>query len=331
MKRFYALLTTCALVALSSAVAEADPIEIKFGITTPVDSPLDLAVKIDMAEFIKTRSNGKYVIVSYPGCALGGPDAILQSLQRGSVQFAVEGSANWSTQIPELGAFDLPYVFMTKEDAVRYFDSESGKRLGQICEKRVKLTKFMGIECGGFRQISTTKYYPTLESLKGIPLRSTASKAHISSIKALGMNPIPVAPSEMSSALQQGVIVGTDGEVSGSYAWRMFDICKYNLNPEHLAQLYVTLASGRWWKSLSEEDQKLFEEGIQVYRKAFTRYLEEKQVETFKKLKEEGVTSTWWNEEEKTRAAQMGRAAWETATPEQKVVLDEVMHTLYKK
>lgn len=331
MKRLGSLLAVFALIACTDPTANAAPIEIKVGITTPVDSPLDLAVKNEMAEFVKARSNGKYAITAYPGCALGQPDAILQALQRGSVEFAIEGSANWSTQIPELGAFDLPYVFMSKDDAIKYFESESGKKLAEICEKRVKRVKFMGIECGGFRQICTTKYYPTLESLKGIPLRSTASKLHISAIRSLGMNPIPVAPSEMSSALQQGIIVGTDGEVSGSYAWRQFDICKFNLNPEHIAMLYVTLASSKWWEGLSDEDRHMFEEAVQVYRKAFVEHLAAKQAETFEKLKNEGVTSTWWTAEEKAKAAEMSRSSWEEATPEQRAVLEDVTRTLYNK
>ena len=56
----------------------------------------------------------------------------------------------------------------------------------------------------GFRHIfNNQRPIVKLEDAKGLKIRATSSKAHIATLKALGMNPTPIAWGEVYTALQQ--------------------------------------------------------------------------------------------------------------------------------
>ena len=63
-----------------------------------------------MAEIVERESNGRLKIALYPSSQLGGQREVLQNVQAGVVDGALEATATLTNFVPQLGAIDLPYL-----------------------------------------------------------------------------------------------------------------------------------------------------------------------------------------------------------------------------
>ena len=74
-------------------------------------------------EEVEKNTNGRYVVEIYPQ-TLGGDQELMQSLQIGTADFGEVNTTVLASIVPELGVFDLPFIFETREQAYAVFDGE---------------------------------------------------------------------------------------------------------------------------------------------------------------------------------------------------------------
>jgi TRAP-type C4-dicarboxylate transport system substrate-binding protein len=102
----------------------------------------------------------------------------------------------------------------------------------------------------GFRSMGSTFPIETLADLKGKKMRSQENTVHLECYKALGAAPVPIAVTEVLSALQTGVVDGFDNTPLFSFAasWHM-GISHYSLT-EHIYQPGIVVFSRKFWETL---------------------------------------------------------------------------------
>src|SRR5690625_1261837 len=167
-------------------------------------------------ELVEERSDGDLVVEIYDSGKFGDDADITQGIQIGTLQM---GSSSTPNLVPFSDAFllfDMPFLFTDYESTDRVADGEIGQELAKSLEESGIIG--LGYIDIGFRHLFNSKRpVGVLEDAAGLKVRSTASKAHIDTLKSLGMNPTPITWSEVYTALQQKTVDGVSIDLNLAY------------------------------------------------------------------------------------------------------------------
>ncbi|MCH5277657.1 MAG: TRAP transporter substrate-binding protein [Desulfovibrionaceae bacterium] len=319
MKLRFIAMTLAAALALSGALVPADslaaPKSVKVWTANGESDPCFLALRDAFKPYVDENSKGKYVVDIYPNSSLGGPDTAFQGAQFGNIQFVVDSVNNVGQFVPQFAAFDVPYLLPDKEKLDRALASDAVKELWAYGEK--KGIKPLCVNLATYRGLLSVKPLARLEDVQGLKDRTSNAKFHISSMKALGMIPAPMNPSEVLTALQQGVIDTVDYEWHAYVANRIVDVAKNLLLTDHLPVLYMAYTSSEWWDGLNDADRDMFTKAIDIYHTYLDGIYADKNAKVLETMeKEYGVTITRLSPEEKARWIEAAQGALKDFPPD---------------
>jgi len=320
--RKLAMTLALALSLIAPAAADAAPRQIKLATYGAMGSPLEKAVTL-MQKDIAAKTNGRYELKPYLACAFGSFDTAFQGARLGTVEIVVDSFSNMSIYVPELAAFDIPYLMPSDEAIEATLRGAPGQKVMDLIAK--KGVRPMCLINGTWRVLINTKGWKTLDEIKGAKVRSTSSKTHIAALKALGVSAIPMPAPEMYTGLQQGVVDGADPEFNSYRTNRYVDVAKYCFDIQAMPVLITSFMSDRWWKTLPEADKKLFTEIFKDFQNNCKKFYDA-QISADRKtaVEKEGITITPLSPADKARAIEMGKAAYKALTPAQAAMAQEV-------
>ena len=80
----------------------------------------------------------------------------------------------------------------------------------------------------GFRNLTNSKRkVMTPEDIKGLKIRVMQNPVYVDSFKALGANAVPMAWTEVLTALQQGTVDGQENPLNVIMAFKLYEMQKY--------------------------------------------------------------------------------------------------------
>ncbi|VFQ44420.1 TRAP transporter substrate-binding protein [Desulfoluna butyratoxydans] len=289
---------------LTATTAVAGPIVIKLAHPNVPQHPMGQAFE-KFKELLEERSNGEFRVDIFDSSKFGNFDSVVQGLQFNMLQMGSAGTANLSPFSDEFLIFDLPFLFPDYPSTDKITDGPIGKNASKALEKSGIIG--LGYIEIGFRNLwNNKKSVATLEDAKGLKIRSTPSKAHIATLKSLGMNPTPISWGEVYTALQQKTVDGIDIDLN--LAWHN-NFPEVNNNVTIVNSFYsphLVMISKRFLDSLTPKQKELvlttFEE-VKLYERKLIRDGEK---EILANLKDKGVNVTVLTPEE--------RARWQKAT-----------------
>jgi TRAP-type transport system periplasmic protein len=252
-----ALLTSISFLS-SVHAAEIKERSIKLPIVTTLDAPLGIGAK-KFSELVEQKSGGKIKVRVFPDSSLGGEAQVISALQGGTIEATIVLPAILSGMIKEFIALDLPYVFDNEHQVATVLDGPAGKRfLERLPEKNLIGLGFMG---GGFRSYTNSKRPITkVEDLSGLKLRSFQNPVFIDFTNALGANAVPLAFSELFTALETKAIDGQENQIAQIDSSKFDEVQKYLSETRHIYASQVTVVSKKLWDQLSEDERKLFQD-----------------------------------------------------------------------
>lgn len=326
MKKILALLA--AVLFLGALPAHAAQ-KVTMAILPGPGDPAVVAAEKDFKEFIESKTNGKYEIDIYSGASLGNLDTIFQGIQFNTIQIALDSTSNLAAYAPELAVFDMPFLMPSEDQIRKITEGPVGKEvMGYLARKGVHPVSLNLVTP---RAIVSTEPLTKPEDIHGQKMRSTNSKTHMAAIKGLGFNPTPMAPSEILTGLQQGVITATDTEYPGIFNWRFCDVAKNVLLSDYIPVIWCVFTSQEWYDSLPAEDRAIFDEGFVVYNTAYRNYINKAVEDTLKKIQEEfGVKITRLNDEQKAQFAERAKSAYDVLNADQKKIVEQIRQELAK-
>jgi len=173
----------------------------------------------------------------------------LEALQLGSVQMLAPSMAKFGPMgVREFELFDLPFMFPNSTVLHRVMDGEVGSKLfAKLDTKGVTGLAFWD---NGFKQMSSNRAMRTVADFKGLKMRIQSSKVLESQMKTLGAIPQVMAFSEVYSALQQGVVDGTENPVSNFYTQKMNEVQKHTTISNHGYLGYAVVTNKKFWDGL---------------------------------------------------------------------------------
>jgi len=224
------------------------PIVIKFSHVVAVDTPKGKAAEY-FKKLAEERTKGRVKVEVYPNSALFKDGEEMEALQLGSVQILAPSLAKFGPLgAREFEVFDLPYIFDDYDELHKVTQGPLGAALLEKLESK----GIVGLAYwdNGFKLMSANKPIRLPADYKGLKMRIQSSKVLGDEMKALGAIPQVMAFSEVSQALQTGVVDGTENPPSNFYTQRMHEVQKYAALTEHGYLGYAVIVNKKFWDGL---------------------------------------------------------------------------------
>ena len=226
----------------------AGEIVIKFSHVVAPDTPKGQAAE-RFKQLAEKYTKGKVKVEVYPNSQLYKDREEIEALQSGAVQMLAPSLSKFGPMgAREFELFDLPYLFPDQETLHRVMDGEVGKKLfAKLDSKGVTGLTFWD---NGFKQMSSNRPMHNVADFSGLKMRIQSSKVLGAEMKALGANPQVMAFSEVYTALQQGVVDGTENPVSNFYTQKMNEVQKHMTMSNHGYLGYAVIVNKKFWEGL---------------------------------------------------------------------------------
>lgn len=254
-------LATAALITAAAPAAAQDmpELELKFGHPYNEEHPLAKGAQM-FADIIAEKSDGKITIAVFPNSTIGSSRDLVEAMQIGAVDFALVPTTNVASFYAPLDIFYLPFLFRDKEHAYAVADGPVGQKLYADMLEKIGI-RTLGMYESGFRTITTRDTKVEMpDDMKGIKFRVVNNPLNVSTFKALGANPTPMALSEVFTGLQQGTVDGQDNPVGNVKAFG-FDKVQKNITLSHHQWAGIMfLADDKMWAELPDNVKELFAE-----------------------------------------------------------------------
>lgn len=226
----------------------AGEIIIKFSHVVAPDTPKGQAAE-KFKQLAEKLTKGRVKVEIYPNSQLYKDREEIEALQSGAVQMLAPSMAKFGPMgAREFELFDMPFLFQNQETLHRVMDGEVGKKLfAKLDTKGVTGLAFWD---NGFKQMSSNRPMHSVADLSGLKMRIQSSKVLSAQMKALGANPQVMAFSEVYTALQQGVVDGTENPVSNFYTQKMHEVQKHLTMSNHGYLGYAVIVNKSFWEGL---------------------------------------------------------------------------------
>ena len=261
-------LTLVAALASSclSTVSAADfqPRIIRFGYGLAEDSNQGRAVKY-FAQELNKLSNGKLRAKGFASASLGNDNQMQNALIGGAQEMTVVSTATLVGIDDAFGIYDLPFLFRTEQEADAVLDGNFGKKLMTQLESK-GLIGLVYWE-NGFRNLTNSKHpINKLEDLQGIKLRVMQNPVYIDMFNSFGANAIPLAFSELFTALESRTVDGQENPVNTIQSSKFYEVQKYLSITKHVYSPWIVLASKKWWDGLSAAEKNAIQQAAVASR-----------------------------------------------------------------
>lgn len=230
-------------------------ITLKFATVAPAGTPWSVHTS-RLKKRVKEGSGGRVKIKVYLGGALGDEDATAARCVKGGIAGWAGTTAALASIIPQLAAFELPYLFPSLKAADDIIDNKITPEIDRLLDKAgLKLLFFSE---NGHRSIGTKfGFVKSTADLKGKKMRSQSHDVHINTWRALGASPEPIPVTEVMTALQTGVVDGFDNTPLFTFAASWFQSITHFTLTEHSYQPAVAVMHKGTWDALPDDIKQL--------------------------------------------------------------------------
>ena len=281
-----------ALVMLFIATtAGAQTRELTMGNVNPAKHGTTLSAQ-QFADKLAELTGGKVKVVHHHSGALGGEREVAQQVQLGTIDLTPVTAAPLSTLVPEMSAFQLPYIFRDYAHVYAALDGSDTIRSyydGVMDKKGLKLLTFFA---AGYRGIYG--HYPinSIADVKGKKIRVQEDKILVATFKALGMISTPIAFPEVATSLQTKVIDFGEGGINTFYHNKFYDIVKHVADVRHTHQVIVLTMSKASWAKQDAATQKAIMEAAKHAETFNRKFILDEDRDLQVQVKAKGVSIT---------------------------------------
>ncbi len=244
------------VATFGSGVALGAPRTLKLAFILPVDSQLGAGAEVFAAQ-VAARTGGRFEIEAYPNAMLGGEVAVLDAVKVDAIELAFVTGAPLPTVVPDVGVFNIPFLFEDAAAARRVLDGPIGE--AALREFDAKGLHALAWGENGMRQLTNSRRPVRIPAdLKGLKLRLPQSEVMMAGFQALGAEPRPIPFPQVYAALQSGRVDAQENPIATIVSSRFYEVQKHLTLTSHVYDPAVILMSGDAWNELSAEDKAAF-------------------------------------------------------------------------
>ena len=234
------------------------------------------------------KSGGKLKIQPYWDGALGNDLTATQSVRSGSIDMVLTSTAPLVGIVPSLGVFDLPFLFNSEAEADAVLDGKAGDWFSAKMPA-AGLINLAWWE-NGFRHTTNSRRPITrVEDFDGVKMRVMQNTIFIDTFKTLGSNAVPLAFSEVYSALETKAVDGQENPFNNIENMKFYEVQKYLTLTKHAYSPTLVLLTKKVWDTMSAQEQAAMKDCAAEGRGEQRRVNREKGAESLALLKSKGM------------------------------------------
>jgi TRAP-type transport system periplasmic protein len=282
------LLTVAALLlAATPALAQFQERNLRLSVPVPKEHPMSIAL-VKMATCTADKSGGKLKMQPFYDGVLGNDINATQSARSGTIDMLITSTAPLVGMVPSWGVFDLPFLFNNEKEADQVLDG----KVGDWFAAKLPAVGLIGLAWweNGFRHTTNSKRPITkLEDFDGVKMRVMQNTVYIDTFKSLGSNAVPMAFSEVYSALETKTVDGQENPFANIENMKFYEVQKYLTLTKHAYAPLTLLISKKTWDTMSAAEQGVMRECALLGRDEERRINREQAATTLANLKAKGM------------------------------------------
>ena len=181
---------------------------------------------LEFARLIKEYTKGAVTIEVFPAGQLAGSEReMYEGLQMGMLDMTASTASALVPFDPSYAIFACPFLFRDRAHAYKVLDSEYGAAKLKSLEK-YGIVGLAFWECGMFSPVYSGKPIKNPDDMKGRTIRTIETPITMAWVAALGANPVPMAWSEVFTAIQNRTVDGTLLPMTTIYFNKIYTVAK---------------------------------------------------------------------------------------------------------
>lgn len=291
------LLIACAgvggLAASAPEAVAAPSVKLRLASSLPADPNSAHFVWYErFRDNLKASVNDAVEVSFFPNGILGKEADLAQQVKLGAVDMMVSGTSIWSTLVPEVGVFDLGYLFEDNDHAGRALDGKAGEVIAGILLKKANIVPLGFGFSFGARNVYSKKPIQLPTDLQGVKVRVLPAPNFIATLKAMGAAAVPMPGGEVYSALQMGVIEGVEHDAPSVLASKFYEVAKHCVLTQHIFNPIVVAMNNNKFEKLPAEYKTAILNAAAEATRFERKTAAEAEAKAFDELKKRGVTVT---------------------------------------
>jgi len=212
---------------------------------------------VKLKELAAEYSNNEIEIREFPAGQLGSEQTLIQKARIEDGFIGGGAINNLAPFAPSAGVFTLPYIFTSSGEALKLIN---GPFLDIVNERVVKEAGVRILPClaTSFRLITNSKKpVCSLEDLKGLKIRVPKNPLMVAAFQSWGINPHPLAWSEVFTALQQKVVDGQENPYISINSQKLYEVQKYVTEISYFFWIGTFVISERYYQKMAPDQRKV--------------------------------------------------------------------------
>ena len=252
--KFLKVLGLASVFAFTGLAAQAQT-ELKLAHAAP-ETDLQQTLALFFKEQVEARSNGSVTVAIFPQGQLGNDQAMIDGARSGIIDIAMTGLNNLTGLVPEAGAFELPFMFPSRDIAYSVLDGEIGQ--GISAQFSGHGLKVLGYPENGYRNMTNNRGpIRTPADVSGLNMRVNNSKALNDMFAILGANPTQLPVAELYTALETGVVDAQDHPIGIVLSFKFNEVQKYLSLTQHAYSALALVMNDAKFNGLTADEQKI--------------------------------------------------------------------------
>lgn len=306
-----AAVAATALMALGSTQAQAQYQDRNFRMSSGAGKDHPVASGFaKMHSCAQARSGGKMKITPFFDNQLGNDSTATQSVRSGTIEMANPSTAPLVSFVPELGVLDLPFLFGNEAEADAVLDG----KVGQWFNAKLPAVGLVNLAYweNGFRNATNNRRPITkAEDFSGLKMRVMQNPIYIDTFKELGANAVPMAFSEVYSALETKTVDGQENPFALIDSMKFYEVQKYLSLTRHSYAPLMVLFSKKIWDGLSPAEQETLRVCAAEGRDEQRKVARQRSGATLDALRAKGMTVNEISPAEMQRIREKTKVVWD--------------------
>lgn len=246
------------------------------------------------ADFLAKRVNelthGRVEVIVYPNSQLYGDGEEIKALKLGNVHIAMPSFSKFTSMVPEMQLFDLPFLFRDANHVHTVLDGE----VGQIIKDKVTSKGFVAIDYwdAGFKHFSSSKKAIVMPNdAQGQKLRIMKSHVLEAQCNVMGAIPVFLPFAAVYSALRQGSVDGAENPLSNFYTKNFYEVQTDLTLSSHGYLGYLVIMSESFWRKFPTDLKPMILQAVKEATAYERQLVTQDDAETLEKLEMYSKTS----------------------------------------
>ena len=284
----YLRLISAALVASVMSGPASAQIKLRWAHVYEVTEPFHTEALWAASE-IRKRSSGRFDIEVFPASQLGNESQLNDGLGSGAVDIVYVGVNFVAATYQPLGITGAPFMLRDYDHWKAYRASALFAELAKGYEDKTR-HKIVALTYYGQRHVTANKPIRIPSDMKGMKLRVPQAPLVLMFTKSVGAEAVPIAFSDVYTALQQRLVDGQENPLPTIMAKKFYQVQSHIALTGHITESMVTVVGSHVWNKLTPDDRKLFADTLKEAAAKATEAIEASERILAGQLKKLGMT-----------------------------------------